>query len=128
MPRFYEMLCHGALSKSLTLLAMTILIFCSSPSLRSFTFGIDWSITFLTYHGLCPSKTIYWSICSLIKIYDQQIYLTNYLQHFENELSLELQVHIFNEDLDNSPQNMIFSCYTCLLIMLGNLTFTLNLN
>ena len=74
---------------------MTILIIFSSPSSRSFTFGINWSITLLVYYRLCPLRTIYWNICSLIKLLGQQIHLANYLQHFANELSLELQVHIF---------------------------------
>ena len=98
----YLKLCQGfmkcyviVLFQSTYLITMTILIIFSSPSSRSFTFGIDWSITLLTYHRLCPSRTIYWSIYRLIKILGQQIHLANYLQHFANELSLELQVHIF---------------------------------
>ena len=92
------------LFKALASLAMTILIICSSPLSRSFTFGINWSITLQAYHRLCPSRIIYWSICILIKILGQQIHLANYLQHFKNELSFELQVQLFfNKDLDNSP-------------------------
>ena len=81
--------------KALASLAMTILIIFSSPLWRSFTIGIDWSITLRAYHRLYPLRTIYLSFCSLIKILGQQIHLWNYLQHFWNELSFELQVHIF---------------------------------
>ena len=113
----YLNLCQGfmkcyviVLFQSTCLIIMTILIICSSPSLRSFTFGTDWSITLLACHRLYPSRSLYWSICSLIKIMGQQIHLVIGLQHFANELSLELQVHIFfNEDLDNSSHT-IFSC------------------
>ena len=74
---------------------MTILLICFAYFSRSFMFKADWSIMLLGYHRLCLSRTIYWSICNLIKILGQQIHLTNYLQHFANKLSLELQVYIF---------------------------------